>query len=659
MNMNYIPLYRKYRPQTIEQIVGQEHIKKALANAINMNRISHAYLFTGPRGTGKTSTARIFAKSLNCEKGPTITPCNECENCRNITNSIPIDVIEIDAASNRSVNDADEIIQKVALAPVQSRYKIYIIDEVHMLTNQAFNALLKTLEEPPKNVIFILATTEVHKVLDTIKSRCQRFDFKRITTEDISKHLRYISDCEGINITDEALSYIAQNSAGGMRDSIALLDQLSVLNSDTPISVDDINNLLGRLSFASLTSLFENISLSKQNEALNVLNDIYNQGNEPVQILSNLLEYLRNVLVLKSAGTDISNVVVQLNSEQVKLLSDKISNLEVHQIVSLIDKCASYIKEIKLTSNPKLWLDVAILDMANLTENTKLDDLQRRITLLESGVVTKGIVNSSPYNTPPSPVKKPEIMKPVPSVEHKPVQKEAIEKHTPIKDNKVETPKPSQKFVSEEEVLTDEVPMSKPSDTASIKALWVKFLDNISSFPSRAILKQQAMPVKITKDEVIISIKNQSWLKQFGPEGTKHSFIVEAANHLFGTEVKKIIVRSPEPGDDNIRKSQKSEDSDDDKPAAVKPTVEANSVKSQKVQEPSKPAPVHKNVEVDSVEEDSSDSSEDLPEDDGQDSSEKDIAQEKSISSKMSTDHSFHTDEVNMVMELFEGKFID
>ena len=242
MEKNYIPLYRKYRPQAIEQIVGQEHIKKALANAIQMDRISHAYLFTGPRGTGKTSTARIFAKSLNCEKGPTISPCSECENCKNITNSIPIDVIEIDAASNRSVNDADEIIQKVALAPVQSRYKIYIIDEVHMLTNQAFNALLKTLEEPPKNVIFILATTEVHKVLDTIKSRCQRFDFKRITTDDITRHLRYIADSEKINITDEALSYIAQNSAGGMRDSIALLDQLSVLNStEEAISVDDIN----------------------------------------------------------------------------------------------------------------------------------------------------------------------------------------------------------------------------------------------------------------------------------------------------------------------------------------------------------------------------------------------------------------------------------
>ena len=345
MDKNYIPLYRKYRPQTIEQIVGQQHIKKALANAIQMDRISHAYLFTGPRGTGKTSTARIFAKSLNCVNGPTVSPCNECENCKNITNSIPIDVIEIDAASNRSVNDADEIIQKVALQPVQSRYKIYIIDEVHMLTNQAFNALLKTLEEPPKNVIFILATTEVHKVLDTIKSRCQRFDFKRITTDDIVKHLRYIADCEKINITDDALTYIAQNSAGGMRDSIALLDQLSVLNStDSAISVDDINNLLGRLSFSSLTALFKAIASSNQNDALTVLNDIYNQGNEPSQILSNLLEYFRNALILKTVGAKVSNLVVQLNEEQVKQLSDVVSGIETHQLISLIDKCADYTK---------------------------------------------------------------------------------------------------------------------------------------------------------------------------------------------------------------------------------------------------------------------------------------------------------------------------
>ena len=185
MNEGYLPLYRKYRPQKLDDIVGQAHIKRALTNAIELNKISHAYLFTGPRGTGKTSTARILAKSLNCVNGPTVTPCEECESCKSITATIPVDVIEMDAASNRSVEDAREILEKVNYAPIHGKYKIYIIDEVHMLSKEAFNTLLKTLEEPPKNVIFILATTESYKVLDTIKSRCQRFDFKRITTNDI------------------------------------------------------------------------------------------------------------------------------------------------------------------------------------------------------------------------------------------------------------------------------------------------------------------------------------------------------------------------------------------------------------------------------------------------------------------------------------------
>lgn len=636
MNKNYIPLYRKYRPQTIEQIVGQEHIKKALTNAIQMDRISHAYLFTGPRGTGKTSTARIFAKSLNCVNGPTITPCNECENCKNITNSIPIDVIEIDAASNRSVNDADEIIQKVALAPVNSRYKIYIIDEVHMLTNQAFNALLKTLEEPPKNVIFILATTEVHKVLDTIKSRCQRFDFKRITTEDISKHLRYISDKEGINITDDALSYIAQNSAGGMRDSIALLDQLSVLNStESAIDVDDINRLLGRLSFDSLTTLFGMISTSNQNGALDILNSIYNQGNEPSQILSNFLEYLRNALILKSIGKNSVQGVVQLNEEQVKKLTSQIENLETHQILSLIDKCAMYIKELKQTPNPKLWLDVAILDMANLAENTKLEDLQKRISVLESGAPVRPI-NVSAYNTPPSPVMKQEVIKPRVSME------------TP----KSEPQAPKVAAVSEDEVLNQPVPMSKPASTAGngLKALWVQFLENISSSPSRSILKQQAMPVKITKDEIIISVKSPNWLKQYGHEGSKHSLIVDAANSLFGGEVKKIVVRSPESGDDAIRAEQSS--SDDDKPAPApkkpliveKPEVSNNEVKEILEEKVSTQAPAVLNKVAQPVQ---------------TGVLQKQPQQPVQVHKIPNGDSSYHSDSVNMVMDLFEGKFIE
>lgn len=636
MNKNYIPLYRKYRPQTIEQIVGQEHIKKALTNAIQMDRISHAYLFTGPRGTGKTSTARIFAKSLNCVNGPTITPCNECENCKNITNSIPIDVIEIDAASNRSVNDADEIIQKVALAPVNSRYKIYIIDEVHMLTNQAFNALLKTLEEPPKNVIFILATTEVHKVLDTIKSRCQRFDFKRITTEDISKHLRYISDKEGINITDDALSYIAQNSAGGMRDSIALLDQLSVLNSsESAIDVDDINRLLGRLSFDSLTTLFGMISTSNQNGALDILNSIYNQGNEPSQILSNFLEYLRNALILKSIGKNSVQGVVQLNEEQVKKLTSQIENLETHQILSLIDKCAMYIKELKQTPNPKLWLDVAILDMANLAENTKLENLQKRISVLESGAPVRPI-NVSAYNTPPSPVMKQEVIKPRVSME------------TP----KSEPQAPKVATVSEEEVLNQPVPMSKPASTAGngLKALWVQFLENISSSPSRSILKQQAMPVKITKDEIIISVKSPNWLKQYGHEGSKHSLIVEAANSLFGGEVKKIVVRSPESGDDAIRAEQSSSDDDKPAPAPKKPLiVEKPEVSNNEVKE----------ILEENISTQASDVLNKVAQPVQTGIPQKQHPQPVQVHKIPNGDSSYHSDNVNMVMDLFEGKFLE
>ena len=608
MNTNYMPLYRKYRPQAIEQIVGQEHIKKALANAIKMDMISHAYLFTGPRGTGKTSTARIFAKSLNCEKGPTITPCNECENCKNITNSVPIDVIEIDAASNRSVNDADEIIQKVALAPVQSRYKIYIIDEVHMLTPQAFNALLKTLEEPPKNVIFILATTEVHKVLDTIKSRCQRFDFKRITTDDITKHLRYISDQENINITDDALYYIAQNSAGGMRDSIALLDQLSVLNSEnTPISVNDINNLLGRLSFDTLTKLFCAISDSDRNLALEILNSIYNEGNEPVQILSNLLDYLRNSLIVKSAA-NVDSSVVQLNDEQINTLKEKLSNIEVHQIVSLIDKCSEYIKELKLTATPKLWLDVAILDMSNLTENTKLEDLQRRLAVLESGETPK-LVNASPYNTPPQPV-------------NKSVQQKTQDTHIQ-KDNEkpapISKPKPT-----EEEVLTDSVPMSQKAATNSLKSLWTDFVAKVQS-PSSAILQQLALPVKITKDEIIISIKSQVWLDRFAKGGEKHSALEKAAADMFGAPVKKIIVRTPQSGDDAIRKEQEG---DDEKPAPVP-----------------KPMPKQKE-ETPSAEEieDAIDVGRQI---------------EQPQAHIKTADEFNHSDEVNMVVKLFDGKLIE
>ncbi len=624
MNEKYIPLYRKYRPQKLEEVVGQEHIKKALKNAIELDKISHAYLFTGPRGTGKTSTARIFAKSLNCKEGPTITPCGVCENCIDITNSTPMDVIEIDAASNRKVEDAQNILEKVMYAPVNSRYKIYIIDEVHMLSTTAFNALLKTLEEPPKNVIFILATTEVHKVLDTIKSRCQRFDFKRITTDDIVKHLRYIADSEKINITDDALFTIAKNSAGGMRDSIALLDQLSVLDGKEAISTEDINNLLGRLSFDTLHRLTEHIVSSSPQNAIEELEKIYNSGNEPVQILTNLMDYLKNLLIVKNCRKEIIFELTQANDAQVSSLASQVENLETHQIISLIDKCAEYIKELKLTNNPRLWLEVAIIDLANLTENTKLADLQNRLASLENG--STPTVNT--FDIRKSMVKKVEKV-PANNVKSAP----KLDAQNEPEVNPVTSIPQKENAVQEEEKVNNAdfspMPMAKHSTDNDIATLWGQLLVSIHSAPTRALLKQWANPVKISPEETILTMKNEIFLNQV-QSGAKKQAIIDAVDSIFGQSGSNVVVRLPHADD-----------------VQVKPvTVQQNIQHSAPVQ---KPSPVEKQVKaVDS--ELSSDDVEELK---------VEVEQPLKSSSAAKIEASLHSDNVNMVMELFDGKVID
>ena len=327
LDNKYIPLYRKYRPQTFHDLIGQENIVHALSNAINLNRIAHAYLLCGPRGTGKTSSARILAKSLNCKEGPTLTPCGKCPACLDIMNSIPVDVIEIDAASNRSVEDTQAILEKIQYVPVNGRYKIYVIDEVHMLSTTAFNSLLKTLEEPPENVIFILATTEPHKVLDTIISRCQRFDFRRITTDDIVKRLEYISKEENINISKEALYAIAKNSQGGMRDALALLDQISVLGVNKQIEVNDINELLGKISYDKLQEITECIINADCSKSVELINNVYSTGNEPVQIVTNLVQYFRDIMIVKNCSNkELVYSLTQINEvnyEKTKEIADK------------------------------------------------------------------------------------------------------------------------------------------------------------------------------------------------------------------------------------------------------------------------------------------------------------------------------------------------
>ena len=539
MSGNYVPLYRKYRPQTLEQLVGQEHIKKTLTSAIELGKIAHAFLFTGPRGTGKTSTARILAKSLNCKNGPTIHPCGECESCRDITNSVPIDVIEIDAASNRKVEDTQNILEKIQYVPVNGKYKIYIIDEVHMLTNHAFNALLKTLEEPPENVIFILATTEVHKVLDTIKSRCQRFDFRRITTEDIVKHLRYISDNEKINISDDALFAIAKNSAGGMRDSISLLDQLSLLGVSKEVTVDDVNAILGRISFDTLNKLSGKIIASSPNEAIEILNEIYNAGNEPLQILTNLSEYFKNLLIIKTCRKELLPELTGLNEPQIAEMLKQKDQLETQQIVFLLERITYYIKEVKLATNQHLWLEVGMIDLANMTENTTLLDLQNRVKALENGSVSVS-QPVRPVIQPPQPAVS--ASKPVENIQ-KSTETEPVTRPAPIPP--AESPA-AQTVKPDTEEFTPP-PMSKKPDGNDINTLWQTLLVNIKSPATKALL-HLATPVKIAEDEVVITFKNDKLVSQIN-DTNKKQMLIDAANTMFNQQNSKVIVRLPQSGD--------------------------------------------------------------------------------------------------------------
>ena len=542
MSGNYVPLYRKYRPQTLDKLVGQEHIKKTLTSAIELGKIAHAFLFTGPRGTGKTSTARILAKSLNCKNGPTIHPCGECESCLDIMNSVPMDVIEIDAASNRKVEDTQSILEKIQYVPVHGKYKIYIIDEVHMLTNHAFNALLKTLEEPPENVIFILATTEVHKVLDTIKSRCQRFDFRRITTDDIVKHLRYISDEEKINISDDALFTIAKNSAGGMRDSISLLDQLSLLGVSKEITSEDVNAVLGRISFDVLNKLSDKIISSSPNEAIEILNDIYNSGNEPLQILTNLSEYFKNLLIVKNCKPDLLSELTGLNEAQIAELVKQKESLETQQIVFLLERITYYIKEVKLASNQHLWLEVGMIDLANMSENSTLLDLQNRVKALEGGNFAP-VPRPQPV-APTAPVTRPA---PIPVQETKPQ----------VRQPQASQPAPAQAIMQEAPRVVEQPqqedftppPMSQKPDGNDIRSLWKALLLNVKS-PSTKALLNLATPVKIAPDGVIITFKNEKLVAQIN-DTNKKQMLVEAAGLMFNADVS-VMVRLPQGGDSEI-----------------------------------------------------------------------------------------------------------
>ncbi len=377
--MSYLVLARKYRPQKFEEVIGQTHIARVLKNGIATKRIAHAFLFSGSRGVGKTTMARILAKAVNCKKGPTPQPCNECTPCREIAEGRSLDVLEIDGASNRGIDEIRSLKENVRLAPSGNKYKVYIIDEVHMLTTDAFNALLKTLEEPPGHVIFILATTEPHKIPATILSRCQRFNFKLLSFNEIKKHLEYIVDREKILIEPRALSLVAKQGAGSLRDALSVFEQVISLEGEEK-KEEDIIALLGILPDEILSKFFDLVEKNRSREVLSFLKEIVNSGYDVHQLNTELKKYFRDLLMAKIAGEE-SVLFVEKSDKEKESLNKRKELFSVEHLLFIIELLSGAQERMKWSEDPQLLLEIALIKLSR--PYVEIDEIINKISVLQ------------------------------------------------------------------------------------------------------------------------------------------------------------------------------------------------------------------------------------------------------------------------------------
>ena len=468
-------LYRVYRPKTFGDVVGQEHIVKTLKNQIKNNNIGHAYLFSGTRGTGKTSTAKIFARAVNCLNPINEEPCNECEICIDTLNDNIMDIVEIDAASNNSVDDIRELRESVKYTPSKAKYKVYIIDEVHMLSQGAFNALLKTLEEPPSYVIFILATTEPHKIPATILSRCQRFDFKRVSSKDIASRMSYICKKENIEAEEKALSLIARNSQGALRDALSILDQCISFGNEK-IEYNDVIELLGTVNIDELFELSQSIIDENTKKSLEILNEFIIWGKDIRNLINDLIDHFRNLMVCK-VSKDLDEII-SLPEESIERLKEQSQNVNINDLIIILNILSETQDSMKSSSNTRILAEVTIMKIAQPMFDESKEALIKRIENLEEKIESGNIKVST-----------------VQIEQSKDVKSQIIE------DNKVEENK--------EDVAYEEV---KSEDVRLVESSWKKITQKIKDdrkLSVAALLKE--VNTFNVKDNILYLIFNDNF----------------------------------------------------------------------------------------------------------------------------------------------------
>lgn len=513
-------LYRKWRPKTFEDIIAQEHIINSIKNQIESKTFGHAYLFSGTRGTGKTSTAKVFAKAVNCLKQKNGSPCNVCEMCESINNESLIDVIEMDAASNNSVDDIRDLRENVKYSPSKAKYKVYIIDEVHMLSIGAFNALLKTLEEPPSYVIFILATTEPHKIPDTILSRCQRYDFKRASREDLFKRIAYICDENKMEYEKEALERIIEKSDGAIRDTIGSLDQ--VMNSGIEkITLKSVNELLGFVDFEIMIDLINAMVSYNSEKSLEIANEVINSGKDITQFINGMIDVCRNIMVSKIVKNSISRLI-KGSDEKIEKYSEIGNEIKVEEIMRILNELIELSNKIKYSVHKRIMLEMCIIKLINPVNDETYEGLISRLEKLEK--MPKRNVFDSPVRL--------EKDRKIEKTNTGQLEVEVVES----KIDNTNKDKVIQKEKEEEKIVDKFVAISGNNiELDSIKDRWNEFLkkikvDNPTIFP----LIQKSRPYKFAKSRLIIGVDTSDAM--FLPiisSGENYIYISKRASQFF------------------------------------------------------------------------------------------------------------------------------